>query len=312
MTHHALINATRLAGGLARRGTLRGLSPLHVRRSRGARAFTLVELLVVIGIIAVLIGILLPSLSGARKAAQQAKSLSNLRQLMLAYTSYHQDHKGAVLWGYPPPVVNGKALTVDSSTGQTFGAPVSQRWAWRLVPYVADVWQILYTHQEAPPLPAAGDSDSEAFMKAYHLSMTATYGINSAFVGGHTGLFQGFNGDKPNVGKHVVFKSNEVKDPTKLIVFADSRGVGADSFASQEGNFYLTPPVGSGRNWTVERGRIKSLKPGQLMGLPEGRFDRGAAVAFFDGHVETLKPDALDDMTYWANRVTEKEYDFAK
>jgi prepilin-type N-terminal cleavage/methylation domain-containing protein/prepilin-type processing-associated H-X9-DG protein len=56
--------------------------------------FTLVELLVVIGIIAVLIGILLPALNKARKAARTSACMSNQRQLVMACLQYWQDNKG--------------------------------------------------------------------------------------------------------------------------------------------------------------------------------------------------------------------------
>jgi prepilin-type N-terminal cleavage/methylation domain-containing protein/prepilin-type processing-associated H-X9-DG protein len=65
--------------------------------SRAKQGFTLVELLVVIGIIALLISILLPSLSRARAAADSLDCLSNLRQIGIAVRMYGNDNNDIVV-----------------------------------------------------------------------------------------------------------------------------------------------------------------------------------------------------------------------
>jgi prepilin-type N-terminal cleavage/methylation domain-containing protein/prepilin-type processing-associated H-X9-DG protein len=63
-------------------------------RRRPARAFTLIEVLVVIGVISLLISILLPSINAAQRSAQRVACSSNLRSIGQAYTIYTGESKG--------------------------------------------------------------------------------------------------------------------------------------------------------------------------------------------------------------------------
>jgi prepilin-type N-terminal cleavage/methylation domain-containing protein/prepilin-type processing-associated H-X9-DG protein len=93
------------------------------------RGFTLLELLVVIGITGLLMGVLLPSLSRSRQVAHRAACLSGLRQIGVAFTAYSMENDGSLPYGPqapPPSATNFYPLTgnVTSLISLESGAPV--------------------------------------------------------------------------------------------------------------------------------------------------------------------------------------------
>jgi prepilin-type N-terminal cleavage/methylation domain-containing protein len=98
------------------------------------RAFTLIELLIVIGIIALLIGLLLPALASARRTARSAAGFANLRSLSMVMASYVDANKEEFLNPFRPswpqlPQYTGMTWTKIQSSGDPtqqwdFAAPL--------------------------------------------------------------------------------------------------------------------------------------------------------------------------------------------
>jgi prepilin-type N-terminal cleavage/methylation domain-containing protein/prepilin-type processing-associated H-X9-DG protein len=89
-----------------------------MKPGRRTSGFSLVELLVVIGIIAVLVGVLLPALSRSRAQANAIKCMSNLRQIGLGLVMYNNEHDGFIIPSFNLPPLNGSTTNVTAGPGQ--------------------------------------------------------------------------------------------------------------------------------------------------------------------------------------------------
>lgn len=137
--------------------------PQTRRRPTARPAFTLIELLVTIAVVAVLVSVLLPALSGARRAADAAACLSNLRQIALVTLAYADENQG---------------------TGPALGAPYASLPNWALV----------VQRESRPNATAPADfyrTDSvlvcEAARRLYRPDMTRTYAMNATGLAGLPG-----------------------------------------------------------------------------------------------------------------------------
>ncbi len=154
-------------------------TPSQATQAKHARfklGFTLVELLVVIGIIALLISILLPALSAARRSATAVKCESNLRQVGIAMIMYAQQYQGHL----PASEIGSQTYTISvAGQGQVGGTGLLVIWWQRLMldnfmPGIADP-------AKSPMICPADEHVYQPFpsVPGQNILFNSSYGINN-------------------------------------------------------------------------------------------------------------------------------------
>jgi len=226
----------------------------------GGRGFTLVELLVVISLVAVLAAMLLPTLNRARARAQGIQSVSNTRQLVLAWVLYSDDNNGRLAYnlggaqGGKSPALKTNAnwvnnnLTWELDSDNTNTATLTEA---SLGPYANRV-AALY---RCP----ADRTLSQIQQQAGWSSRVRSYSMN-AMIGDAGELSEyGFNANNPRYVQF--FRLTDIPHPSDIFVFVEEH---PDSI--NDGYF------------------LNQFHTNQWIDLPASDHGGAAPFAFADGH----------------------------
>jgi prepilin-type N-terminal cleavage/methylation domain-containing protein len=264
---------------------------MQFARSNRKKAFTLVELLVVIAVIGLLVGLATPVLGRARLAGQQASETAAAKSLITAYLAAAQDQNGVLLKGY-----DEEGVATDSQ-GNEFqsGSSQASRWPWRLAPYLNyQLEGAILVNERANSL------DPNDPNQSYLVSASPSLGMNSSFVGGHENGQPAYS--YVTNGTCVTRLAQAVK-PSQLIVFSSARGVDPMRGKNVDGYYYVTSPQSSPRwpsTWNT-KGSARSYGQVRLA------YSEKAVTAQLDGSVSLLNFSELRDMRRWANEAARQD-----
>jgi prepilin-type N-terminal cleavage/methylation domain-containing protein/prepilin-type processing-associated H-X9-DG protein len=252
-------------------------------RRRHRHGFTLVELLVVIGIIALLIGILLPTLASARRSANNLKCQTVMRELGLALTMYAQSNKGFLPAGRtgPESVDHG---SIKVTNGYVYWWMRLQ--VLRLIPGLDDPMRgVAICPADDTPFWPYDDYPN-------HKNVQSSYGINQMMSVGSDGK-DGVVDGICDFQLHRHPKILGVKNSAEKILLGEIRyGWIASFYAPNSFQGGAQVPNSDWQDWDWYR---HSKTPGR-------RTDGRANVLWMDGHVTTVNQGA-DKYNYFRNEI---------
>jgi len=239
-------------------------------------AFTLVELLVVVAIIAVLAAIAVPVLANSGKGARQASEIAAARSISSAMQLYASENNGAVLPGFHL-ARNEKVTDGDNNL---IPSTAAKRYPWRLAPYLGYNVQAAYL--------ASGQKIKDSSQLQYMVSLIPSLGMNTVYVGGNETKPNPFNLN-PRTGPRLaqqfaeqggISRMIQAHRPSQLIAFVSAVYSDSRMDGEQPGYFSVEYPD---KNVAFRHAADKAL------------------VVFLDGHTELLDREQLRNERLWKN-----------
>jgi prepilin-type N-terminal cleavage/methylation domain-containing protein/prepilin-type processing-associated H-X9-DG protein len=236
-------------------------------RTMKKKAFTLVELLVVIAVIAVLLAVIVPSLARAKEQGRGISCLSNLRQLYLAAIVYTENHNGSFPIAY-------YSREIDS-------AKTSYYWDFTIGPnqevLPGVLWQdeaMIEKIQQCPSYRGDSGTTSDPY---------TGYNYNTSYIG-HGQLEMPPEPDR----------WNQMRRPAYCALFGDDQYVSGDISSA---NKFMRSPLASDSDWNFS---------GRQAGTQGFRHNQRTNVVFCDGAVDTREEWHLEGLLSRTKKNIEK------
>lgn len=277
-------------------------------RKGSSRGFTLIEMLVVIGIISLLAILGASAMQSAFGSACKTREIQAARQLVLALQSSAADNNGVFL-----PGMDYRAGTssrpVRKADGTTVTGRAAHRYPFRMAPYLGDQFKgTIYVNRNEGEIKQVAAGSSVTY--DYIVSAYPALGMNIFCVGGVVR----FNGTIVNQTDCTSRLGNAKGG---ILAFASA---GAGSGQNKiHGYSYVAPPTKqsdspftlkwqSPENWTAETDPMN-------YGWVDFRYDGKAVAAFLDGTVRMCDAEELSDMRLWTHAAADANnpaYEFAQ